>query len=509
MKKTLLVLTLVCALPASAFPQALTSLASVRVGYNTRKATVRPEGALKAQIDEIDQQIADATRRGALGEVRRLMAKGTTLLNGREWTEALDFATSLAIRTETVIADSSAPYSARLEQIYSPAIALPRPLNAHVLLRERPATPRAGETAQPGAVVKDLGTFDDVARDLRESPYHFELDTRGVADGTYQLDIEVNGGEDRPLGHTTLLIHLHKGLNTVVADLEAGAAHAPEALKADILFPVDRLRNVNRGRLELRTFDPVKDLSDAIAVAAAVKSGKDPFAKRTGDFKRHYMLTAANEIMPYRMYVPTTFDPAKTYPLIITLHGLGGTEDSFFTGYDRAFPPLAETHGYIVASPFGYRVDGGYGWGVGEPPADKAARRSREFSEQDVMKVLEIVRTQYKIDPKRIYLTGHSLGAIGTWLIAPKYPDLFAAIATFSGSGAPQTLERIKNVPEFVVHGDADPTVNVRGSRAMVARMKELGIDVTYTEVPGGNHGNVVAPNFPALFEFFDKHKKN
>ena len=69
-------------------------------------------------------------------------------------------------------------------------------------------------------------------------------------------------------------------------------------------------------------------------------------------------------------------------------------------------------------------------------------------------------------------------------------------------------LERIKHSPQSVGHGDNDPTVNVQGSRAMVAKAKELGIEVTYIEVPGGNHSNVVAPNFSAVFDFFDAHKK-
>jgi predicted peptidase len=103
---------------------------------------------------------------------------------------------------------------------------------------------------------------------------------------------------------------------------------------------------------------------------------------------------------------------------------------------------------------------------------------------------------------------GHSMGGIGTWKIAAKYPDIWAAIAPFSGSGQPATIERFKHIPEFVVHGDNDPTVNVSGSRTMVAKMKELGVEVKYVEVPGGNHGSVVAPNIAGAIDFFDAHKK-
>jgi predicted esterase len=507
MKKILFVVGLAVFLPSVASPQALTSLQSVRVGYNTRKATVKPTGELKAQIDELDKQIAEATRLGKNAELRRLMAKGVTLLSGRPWTDVLDYTTSVVLRTDHIVADSTKPYPVRLEQIYSPSIELARSLTAHVIIRQRPVPAQGGAPPAPGAVVKDLGTFEGVSRDLRESPYAFELDVHDVPDGTYLLNIEVLDG-DRSLGTSTLLINLRKGLDDLVARLDADAKKAPEDLRADILFPVDRMRNVNRAKIELRTFDPDKDFAEAQAVAAAARTGKNLFATRTGDFKRHYLLETASEIMPYHMYVPTSYNGSRTYPLIIALHGLGGTEDAFFDNYDKAFPPLAEQHGYIVAAVLGYRVDGSYGWGLGNPPADPNARRTQDLSEQDVMHVLELARKNYKIDPNRIYLMGHSMGGIGTWKLAPKYPDIWAAIAPFSGSGAPATLERIKGVPEFVVHGDNDPTVNVQGSRTMVAKMKELGIEVKYVEVPGGNHGSVVAPNFAGMFDFFDAHRK-
>ena len=434
-----------------------------------------------------------------------MLAKGTTLL-ADERGPRLEF-DPVVIRSDLIVVDSTRPYTVRLEQIYAPSLALESPLSAHLMLRQRPTTTAGGPPVQ-GAVVKDLGQFDGVARDLRDAPFAADVDVQGVTDGTYQLWAELSDGP-RLLGGVGLAVSVRKGLDDLVARLETAAAQAPADVRADILYPVDRMRHVNRGSLELRTFDPERDFSDALSVAAAVKSGKQPFTGRTGDFKRHYRLDAANEIMPYHMYVPWNDSGSRAVPLIIALHGLGGTEDAFFDNYDKAFPPLAERHGYIVAAPLGYRVDGSYGWGLGNPPADPTTRRVQERSEADVMEVLRLVRQQYKIDENRIYLAGHSMGAIGTWRIAPKYPDLFAAIATFAGSGQPATLERIKHVPEFVVHGDNDPTVNVQGSRAMVAKARELGIEVTYIEVPGGTHSSVVAPNFAGAFEFFNAHVKH
>src|SRR3954470_169613 len=506
--RVLVAAALACALvPAAAFPQALTSLASVRVGYTTRKNTVKPQGELKAQIDALDAQIADANRLGRTGELRRLYAKGMALLNGRAWTDAADYSASLVLRSARVVIDSSKPYTVRLEQIYAPSLALQNTVSAHVVLRQRPAPPVPNQPQQEPPLVKDLGSFDGVARDLRESPYFFDLDVSDVPDGPYLLAVEVMNEGER-IGVAPLTVAVRKGVDELAVRLEADAKRAPESVRADILYPIDRMKNVNRGRLELRTFDADKDPAAAEMVAATAKSGKDPFAARTGDFKRHYMLDTANEIVPYRMYVPTAYNGSKAYPLIVALHGLGGTEDSFFDGYNKVLPPLAESHGYIVAAPLGYRVDGSYGWGLGNPPADPATKRTQELSEQDVIQVLQHVRRQYKIDENRIYLMGHSMGGIGTWKIAPKYPDIWAAIAPISGNGVPDTLERIRNVPEIIVHGDNDPTVNVSGSRTMVAKLKELGVEHKYIEVPGGLHSDVVAPNIAAIIDFFDSHRK-
>jgi poly(3-hydroxybutyrate) depolymerase len=330
---------------------------------------------------------------------------------------------------------------------------------------------------------------------------------RDIADGPYAITVEVADGA-AGLGTASLNIALHKGLDEQIVRLETAAKTAPADLRAELLFPVERAGNVNRGRLEARTFDVDKDFAAADAVAAALMSRKDPFAGRTGDFKRHYLLDPAKEIMPYRMYVPKAYTGAKAFPLIVALHGLGGTEDSFFESYDKVLPPLAEQHGYIVAAPIGYRVDGFYGWGVGAQRMDAATQRMRELSEQDVMQVLQRVRQQYKIDENRIYLMGHSMGGIGTWAIGPKYPDIWAAIAPLSAIGSPNTVERMRHIPEIIVHGDADPTVDVASSRTMVEKLKALGVEYKYIEVPGGLHSDVVAPNLPAVIEFFDAHKK-
>src|SRR5712691_2666825 len=286
--RVLLIVSLCALLPATAMSQALTSLASVRVGYTSRKNTVKPQGELKAQIDALDAQIAEASRLGRNGELRRLFAKGLSLLNGRPWTDEVEYAQSIVLRTDRLVFDSSKPYTVRLEQIFTPAIELQRPVTAHVSLRKRPAPPSPNQPPQVPELVKDLGTFDGVARDLRESPFPFELDLHDVADGGYVLVADVTD-QSTSLGAAALPIALRKGLDDTITRLESEAKRAPDAVRAEILFPVDRVRNVNQGRLELRTFDPERDLASAEAVVASLETKKDPFAGRTGDFKRHYL----------------------------------------------------------------------------------------------------------------------------------------------------------------------------------------------------------------------------
>src|SRR5262245_21854847 len=245
-------IAMVCVLvPAIASSQALTNLSSLRVGYNTRKTTAQPQGELKAQIDALDREIAEANRLGKTAELRRLFARGTTLLSGQPWTDVADYTASLVIRTDRVVADSAKPYTVRLEQIYSPSIQLERPLQARAELRARPAAAPAGQPAPAPVVVRDLGSVDGVGRDLRDTPFAMDLDLRNVTDGTYQLAVRVSD-DARALGTATLLIAVRKGLDDLVTRLEADAKKAPVVVRDDILFPVDRMKQVNKGRLELR-----------------------------------------------------------------------------------------------------------------------------------------------------------------------------------------------------------------------------------------------------------------
>ena len=104
---------------------------------------------------------------------------------------------------------------------------------------------------------------------------------------------------------------------------------------------------------------------------------------------------------------------------------------------------------------------------------DAASRRRGEYSEKDVLEVLRLMKAAYNVDESRIYLIGHSMGAIGTWALGAKYPQTWAALVAFSGTGSPALAESMKGIPQFVVHGDADNTVNVSGSRNMVAALEE------------------------------------
>jgi predicted esterase len=501
-----LIIVALAFVPSLAFAQALPNLNSLSVRYNSQKTSAKPEGELKAQLDDVDKAIADARRTGNNGEVRRQIAKGLALLNKETWTPALDFRNSLVLRAERTVVDSTQPFAFRLEQIYRPAIDLTPALTTKVGLQRRAQPTRPGGPPAPPPQILHLGNFEGVGRDLRESPFPMEVSVAGVADGSYLIQTEVFDGTTS-LGTVTLNVSLIKGLDMRVRTLESAAATVPEAIRADVLYPVDFIKNVNRGRVQLGAFDVIDEITIAEGVLLAVQAGKDPFKGKTGDFERHHLLAGANEVMPYRVYVPKAYSASRPTALVIALHGLGGTEDSFFDQYQRQPVQLAEKHGLLMAAPLGYRVDGFYGSRI-MGSADVAAQRRGEYSEKDVLEVLRLMKANYNVDESRIYLMGHSMGAIGTWALGAKYAQTWAALVSFAGTGAPALAEQMKSIPQFIVHGDNDPTVNVSGSRNMTAALEKAGATVTYIEVPGGGHSDVVVPNLPGAFEFMARQKK-
>jgi predicted peptidase len=135
--------------------------------------------------------------------------------------------------------------------------------------------------------------------------------------------------------------------------------------------------------------------------------------------------------------------------------------------------------------------------------------RERELSELDVMTVLDIVRHEYKVDAKRIYLMGHSMGGFGTWFLGQKHAGTWAAIAPMSGinDNGFKALDfaKLARKPVVVAVGEQE-TDTVVTSKKAVAALKAAGGEVMYVEIAGGTHGSMVAPSTAQILEFFSKH---
>lgn len=218
---------------------------------------------------------------------------------------------------------------------------------------------------------------------------------------------------------------------------------------------------------------------------------------------RSYDFKEADKEMEYALFVPEGYDATKSWPLMVALHGLNSNPRQIL-GYP-GFTKLAQEHGYILAAPMGYNTRGWYG-GRGQTSRRWDPMNLGELSEKDVMNVLEIVRGEFNVDSKRIYLMGHSMGGGGAWHIGIKYPDIWAGLAPIAPATfrSPDDLAKIKTTPVILVQGENDRLVPVRGARRWAAKMKELGMTHEYIEVKDGNHIKPAIAQLPAIFEFFD-----
>lgn len=277
------------------------------------------------------------------------------------------------------------------------------------------------------------------------------------------------------------------------------------------------------------------------APAPAPGRGRGPIPVDPRVQIRTHHFAETNEDIPYALFVSSKVTRGRKAPMIVSLHGLGGTHTTMMR--PNAID-LAEAGGYILLAPMGYNPRGWYGIPAGRPrrggpppsaapnatgaatpanPARQGAPRGgalagandppnvRELSETETLQVVDLVRKEYNVDDDRTYLMGHSMGGAGTYYLAMKYPQRWAAIAAIAPAAfglQASSLNTIPKMPVMVVHGDMDTAVPVSLSRTWVEVMKALKMPHQYIEVAGGDHGSVISSHQAEIFAFFAKYSK-
>ena len=268
--------------------------------------------------------------------------------------------------------------------------------------------------------------------------------------------------------------------------------------------------------------DADQQMAESQKLAKDVLSVSNTQLRAKGDQHRTYNFPAANKIMPYRLYVPTTWDGQSKLPLIVLLHGAGSDENRYMDSNNKQVEHLAEQHGYIVVSPLGYSPMGAYGtplrlpavFGQPETAAKQRegvtsdAEHTLELSEKDVINVLEMVLNEYPVNRSAVFLTGHSMGSGGTWYLGAKYSKYWRAIAPMSGPFVDQAnypWDHLKSIPVMMSEGTL-ATPSLQGSHVMRDWMFRQNLTFEYYEVKA-DHGGMVPLVLPAVFDFFDRYR--
>lgn len=206
------------------------------------------------------------------------------------------------------------------------------------------------------------------------------------------------------------------------------------------------------------------------------------------------ILLEARGMVRARLHLPPDFDPSKSYPLVIGLHGNGSNCEEFAPIWGMLEKPQI----LFVApeSPYAYpptldtrRI--GYTWGL--PTRDKALWESVDPLVADNMKqIVEEMGEKYKISGA--YLLGHSQGAAFAYLAAVRHPDLFKGVIALAGIfpeeqiTAEENARASKKVRLFIGHGKQDPAVAFADGIKYRDLLVRLGYDVTFAEFQGGHH---------------------
>jgi predicted esterase len=184
----------------------------------------------------------------------------------------------------------------------------------------------------------------------------------------------------------------------------------------------------------------------------------------------------------------------KKWPMILFLHGSGERGDNLELVKKLGIPNIAEKKNlqFVAISP---QCPANSGW---------------DTQIYALNTLLDEIIEKYDVDISRIYLTGLSMGGLGTWNFAMTYPERFAAIAPVSAWANTSNIERLKDIPVWAFHGESDVVVPVSYEQKAVDALNACGGNVKSTIYSGIGHesGVWVQAYDDPLFTWFLSHTK-
>jgi hypothetical protein len=168
---------------------------------------------------------------------------------------------------------------------------------------------------------------------------------------------------------------------------------------------------------------------------------------------------------PFKLNIPTDYDPARPPGITVTMHGYSGNHLEHSAG---AAPHTGAFEVYVLGRARG-------GWYTG-------------LSRADVLQALDYIEAHWAIDPARVRLAGGSMGGGATFKLGSRYPQRFASGQITCGYDVQEPVANLLTFPIYATHSDDDPTVPILLSRGPLAKLRALGGQVIYDETTGYGH---------------------
>ena len=230
-------------------------------------------------------------------------------------------------------------------------------------------------------------------------------------------------------------------------------------------------------------FDPLVLLAMVRDEVRVLGDYSNPYKNRIGDLWR-LLRTPGGGVIPMRLYAPRAINRGWEVPVVIALHGAGGNEHMFMDAYGAGrLRQLADRKGFLAVTPatipFG---------------ADAA----------NLDLLLDALELDYPIDRSRIYIIGHSLGAVSAAKFASAKSDTLAAVVCFAGFDSIPGGASI--CPVSVIYGGLDEIFPPDRIAPAAKAAEDAGLPVTARAVPDAGHTLMVSTELPGAIDWLMEH---